>query len=30
VTAAGSVMVHPAGKWRETIQSWLDARTNEA
>jgi CBS domain-containing protein len=30
VTAAGSVMVNPAGKWRETIQSWLDAQTNEA
>ena len=30
VTAAGSVMVHPAGEWRETIESWLDARTSEA
>jgi CBS domain-containing protein len=30
VTAAGSVMVHPMGMWRGTIQSWLDARTNEA
>jgi CBS domain-containing protein len=30
MTAAGSVMVHPAGEWRETIHSWLDAGTNEA
>jgi CBS domain-containing protein len=30
VPAAGSVMIHPAGEWRETIQSWLDAPTNEA
>jgi CBS domain-containing protein len=30
VTGAGSVMVHPAGEWRETIQSWLDTPTNEA
>jgi CBS domain-containing protein len=29
VTAAGSVMVHPAGEWREEIKSWLEARTNE-
>jgi CBS domain-containing protein len=29
VTAAGSVMVNPAGEWREEIKSWLDARTNE-
>jgi CBS domain-containing protein len=29
VTAAGSVMAHPAGEWRETVQGWLDDPTDE-
>lgn len=29
VTAAGSVMTHPAGEWRETIGRWLDDPTDE-
>jgi CBS domain-containing protein len=29
VTAAGSVMTHPAGEWRKTIGRWLDDPTDE-
>lgn len=29
VTSAGSVMAHPAGEWRESVQDWLANPSNE-